>query len=119
MHGDNYVLWYLNFLHFFILLYFSTFKQPSSILKSLFWGKQKGVQAAESCHNSISEENTEENEESEGSAGADDEKMVRDNFSKDKMFWNVGMSVHPKTILIYILYFSLNARWPIPARALI
>ena len=92
MHGDNYVLWYLNFLHFFILLYFSTFKQPSSILKSLFWGKQKGVEVAESRHNSISEENTEE---TEGSTGADDEKMVRDNFSKDKMFWNVGMLVHP------------------------
>ena len=32
---------------FFHTLYFSTFKQPSSILKSLFWEKQKGVEAAE------------------------------------------------------------------------
>ena len=98
------------FLHFFILLYFSTFKQPSSILKSLFWEKQKGVAAAKSGNNSITEENTEENEETEDSTGADDEKMLRDNFSKDKMSWNVGMFVHPKTMLIYILYFSPNAR---------
>ena len=46
-----------------------------------------------------------ENEETEDSTGADDEKMVRDNFSKDKMFWIVGMFVHPKIMLIYILYF--------------
>ena len=96
--------------HFFILLYFNTFKQPSSILKSLFWEKQKGVEAAESGNNSITEENTEENEETEDSTGADDEKMVRYNFSKDKIFWNVGMFVHPKTMLIYILYFSPNSR---------
>ena len=107
------------FLHFFILFYFSTFKQPFSILKSLFWGKQKGVEATESGNNSITEENTEENEETEDSTGADDEKMVRDNFSKDKTFWNIGIFVHPKTMLIYILYFSPNARWPIPGRALI
>ena len=69
-----------------------------------------GVAAAESGNNSIPEENTDENEETEGSTEADDEKMVRDNFSKDKMFWNVGMFVHPKTMLIYILYFSPNAR---------
>ena len=62
------------FLNFFILFYFSTFKQPFSILKSLFWGKQKGVEAAESGNNSITEENTEENEETESSTGADDEK---------------------------------------------
>ena len=43
------------FLHFFILLYFNTFKQPSSILKSLFWEKQEGVEAAESGKNSINE----------------------------------------------------------------
>ena len=95
---------------FFILFYFSTFKQPFSCLKSLFWGKQKGVEAAESGNNSITEENTEENEEAEGSTRADDEKMVRDNFSKDKTFWNIGMFVHPKTMLIHILYFSPNAR---------
>ena len=68
-----------------------------------------GVAAAES-DNSITEENTDENEETEDSTGADDEKMVKGNFSKDKMFWNVGMFVHPKTMLIYILYFSPNAR---------
>ena len=45
-----------------------------------------GVEAAESGNNSIIEENTGENEETEDSTGADDEKMVRDNFSKDKMF---------------------------------
>ena len=79
MHGDNYVLCPMSFifLRFFILLYFRTFKQPSSILKPLFWGKQKGVEAAESGDNSISEENTEENEETEDSVGADDEKVVR------------------------------------------
>ena len=64
-----------------------------------------GVEAAESGNNSITEENTDENEETEDSTGADDEKMVRDNFSKDKMFWIVGMFVHPKIMLIYILYF--------------
>ena len=64
-----------------------------------------GVEAAESGNNSITEENTGENEETEDSTGADDEKMVRDNFSKDKMFWIVGMFVHPKIMLIYILYF--------------
>ena len=37
-------------------------------------------------------------------------KMVRDDFSKDKTFWNIGMFVHPKTMLIHILYFSPNAR---------
>ena len=55
----------------------------------------------------------------EDSTGADDEKMVRYNFSKDKTFGNVGMFVHPKTMLIYILNFSPNARWPIPRKALI
>ena len=98
------------FLYFFKPLFFSTFKQPSSILKSLFWEKQKGVQTAESGNNRIIEENTEENEETEDSTGTDDEKMVRNNFSKDKTFWNVGMFVNPKTMLIYILYFSPNAR---------
>ena len=68
-----------------------------------------GVKAAESGNNTITEENTDENEETEDSTGADDEKMVRD-FSKDKMFWNVGMFVHPKMMLIYTLYFSPNAR---------
>ena len=69
-----------------------------------------GVAAAESGNNSIPEENTDENEETEDSTEADDEKMVRDNFSKDKMFWNVGMFVHPKTMLICIVYFSPYAR---------
>ena len=68
------------------------------------------VAAAESDNSSITEENTDENEEIEDSTGADDEKLVRDDFSKAKMFWNVGMFVHPKTMLIYILYFSPNAR---------
>ena len=63
-----------------------------------------GVEAAESGK-SITEENTDENEKTEDSNGTDDEKMVRDNFSKDKIFWNVGMFVHPKIMLIYILYF--------------
>ena len=45
-----------------------------------------GVEAVKSGNNSITEENTDENEETEDSTGADDEKMVRDNFSKDKMF---------------------------------
>ena len=76
--------WFLYFYIFFILLYFSAFRQPSSILKSLFWEKQKRVEAAESGNNSITEENTEENEETEDSTGADDEKMVKDNFSKDQ-----------------------------------
>ena len=67
-------------------------------------------EAAESGNNSITEESTKENEETEDSTGAEDEKVVRDNFSKDKMFWNVGMFVHPKTMLIYILNFSPNAR---------
>ena len=62
------------FLHFFIILYFNTFKQPFSILKSLFWEEQKGVEAAESGKNSITEENTEANEETEDSKGADDER---------------------------------------------
>ena len=39
-----------------------------------------GVAAAES-DNSITEENTDENEETEDSTGADDEKLVRDDFS--------------------------------------
>ena len=69
-----------------------------------------GVEAAERSNNSIIEENTDENEETEDSTGKDDEKLVRDDFSKDKMFWNVGMFVHPKTMLIYILYSSPNAR---------
>ena len=69
-----------------------------------------GVEAAESGNNSITEESTDENVELEDSTGADDEKLVRDYFSKDKMFWNVSMFVHPKTMLIYILYFSPNAR---------
>ena len=69
-----------------------------------------GVEAAESGKNSITEENTDENEETEDSTGAEDEKLIRDDFSKDKMFWNVSMFVHPKTMLIYILYFSPNAR---------
>ena len=77
------------------------------------------VAAAESDNSSITEENTDENEEIEDSTGTDDEKLVRDDFSKAKMFWNVGMFVHPKTMLIYILYFSPNARWPIPGKALI
>ena len=68
------------------------------------------VAAAESDNSSITEENTDENEEIEDSTGTDDEKLVRDDFSKAKMFWNVGMFVHPKTMLIYILYFSPNAR---------
>ena len=61
------------------------------------------VAAAESDNSSITEENTDENEEIEDSTGTDDEKLVRDDFSKAKMFWNVGMFVHPKTMLIYIL----------------
>ena len=69
-----------------------------------------GVEAAVSGNNSITEENTDGNVETEDSTGADDEKLVRDYFSKDKMFWNVSMFVHPKTMLIYILYFSPNAR---------
>ena len=78
-----------------------------------------GVEAAESGNNSITEENTDENVETEDSTGADDEKLVRDYFSKDKMFWNVGMFVHSKIMLIYILYFSPKTRWPIPGKALI
>ena len=78
-----------------------------------------GVEAAGRGNISITEENTDKNKETEYSTGADDEKMVRDNFSKDKMFWNVGMFVHPKTMLIYIPYFSPYARLPIPGRALI
>ena len=69
-----------------------------------------GVEAAESGNNSITEESTDENVKLEDSTGADDEKLVRDYFSEDKMFWNVSMFVHPKTMLIYILYFSPNAR---------
>ena len=69
-----------------------------------------GVEVAESGNNSITEQNADENEETEDSTGADDEKMVENNFSKDKMFWNVGMFVHSKTMLIYIQYFSPNAR---------
>ena len=45
--------------------------------------------------------------------------MIKDDFSKDKMFCNVGMFVHPKTMWIYILYFSLNARRPFPEKVLI
>ena len=63
-----------------------------------------GVEAAESGNNSITEESTDENEETEDSTGADDEKMVRNNFSTDKMSWNVGMFVRPKIMLIYIYY---------------
>ena len=50
-----------------------------------------GVEAVESGRNSITEENTDKNEETENSTGSDDEEMVRDNFSKDKTFWNVSM----------------------------
>ena len=50
-----------------------------------------GVEAAESGNNSITEENTDENEETEDSTGSDDEEIVRDNFSKDKTFLNVSM----------------------------
>ena len=78
-----------------------------------------GVEAAGSGNNSITEQNTDKNKETEDSTGADDEKMVRDNFSKDKMFWNVDMFVHPKNMSIYLLYFSPNARWPISGKALI
>ena len=88
------------FLHFFIILHFITFNQPSSILKSLFWEKQKGVKAAESGNKNITEKNTEENEKTEDSTEAEDEKMVRDNFSTGKTLWNVDMFVHPKTISI-------------------
>ena len=66
-----------------------------------------GVEAAESGNNSIIEENTGENEETEDSTGKDDEKLVRDDFSKDKIIWNVGMFVHPKTMLIYMYYILL------------
>ena len=60
--------WYIiTFLH---TLYFITFKQPSIILKSLLWEKQKKVEAAESGNNSITKENTDENEETEDSPGA-------------------------------------------------
>ena len=111
------ISWYI--FIFFNISYYSAFKQPFSILKSLFWEKQKEVKAAESGNNSINVENTDENEDTEDSTGADDEKMVRYNFSKDKTFGNVGMFVHPKTMLIYILNFSPNARWPIPRKALI
>ena len=45
-----------------------------------------GVEAAVSGNNSITEENTDGNVETEDSTGADDEKLVRDYFSKDKMF---------------------------------
>ena len=48
-----------------------------------------GVEAAESGNNSI----TDENVETEDSTGTDDEKLVRGDFSKDKMFWNAGMFV--------------------------
>ena len=50
-----------------------------------------GVEAAESGNNSITQENTDENKETEDSTGVDDEKTVKNNFSKDKMFWIVGM----------------------------
>ena len=59
-----------------------------------------GVEAVKSGNNSITEENTDENEETEDSKGSDDEEIVRDNFlrTKHKHVW------HPKTMLIYIYY---------------
>ena len=96
------------FLHFFIILHFITFNQPSSILKSLFWEKQKGVKAAESGNKNITEKNTEENEKTEDSTEAEDEKMVRDNFSTGKTLWNVDMFVHPKTMSIYIIFLPMQ-----------
>ena len=62
---------------FFYTFIFQNLQATIQYLESLFWGKQKGVEAAESGNNSISEENTEENEETEDSVGADDEKVVR------------------------------------------
>ena len=70
MLADNYVLDF----YIFVFFHFNTFKQLCSILKSLFWEKQKGVEAAESSKNSITQENAEENEETEDNTGADDEK---------------------------------------------
>ena len=52
-----------------------------------------GVEAVESGNNSMTEENTDENEEPEYRAGSDDEEMGRSSFSKNKTFWNVGMFV--------------------------
>ena len=66
-----------------------------------------GVEAAESGSNSITGENTNEHEETEKSTGADDEKMVRDNSSKGKIFWNVGMFFAPENhVDIYTIFFS-------------
>ena len=50
-----------------------------------------GVEAVQNGSNSITDENTDENEETEDSTGSDDEEMIRDKFSKDKKFWNIGM----------------------------
>ena len=50
-----------------------------------------GVEAVQSGSNSITDENTDENKETEDSTGLDDEEMIRDKFSKDKTFWNTGM----------------------------
>ena len=44
------------------------------------------VEAVDSGSNSMTEENTYENEETEASTGSDVEEMVRDNLSKDKTF---------------------------------
>ena len=49
MLADSYVLDF----YIFVFFHFNTFKQLCSILKSLFWEKQKGVEAAESSKNSI------------------------------------------------------------------
>ena len=45
-----------------------------------------GVEAVQSGSNSITDENTDENKETEDSTGLDDEEMIRDKFSKDKTF---------------------------------
>ena len=63
-----------------------------------------GVEAVKSGNNSITEENTDENEETEDSTGSDDEEIVRDNFSKDKTFLSVSMfgTLKPCWYIYYI-----------------
>ena len=93
----------LIYFTFFHTLYFSTFKQPSSILKSLFWEKQMGVEAAESGKNSITEENTDENEETEDSTGADDEKWLKITSLRTKCFSQCKLTNSWKSIHLVVM----------------
>ena len=64
------MIYFYIFQHFIFYCIQATIQYPEITVL----GKTKGFKAAESGDNSINEENTDENEETEDSTGADDEK---------------------------------------------